>query len=228
MDFDRMLAYCAALEKNNDRAWFHANHAEYEKARADFIELLEMLRFAVAESSPELAKDIMHMNVKDWMYRIARDARIYKNAPPYDPSFRAYISTDRRSWQPIGYFIRIFPGDCIFGTGLRCFDTTAMNRVRVFLAENYDEYLAIAAETGVVLSGEMLKRVPLGYPQDHPAADLIRCKNWVADVAVPDKKLTTFKSFSNYIRKSVAKAEPMRKFLLAASRSTMEERSWEL
>ncbi|MCF0120067.1 MAG: DUF2461 domain-containing protein, partial [Oscillospiraceae bacterium] len=222
------LSYSAALDKNNDRAWFHANHSEYEKARADFTELLEMMRFAIADASPELAKDIMHMNVKDWMYRIARDARIYKTAPPYDPAFRAYISTDRRSWQPIGYFIRIFPGDCLFGTGLRCFETSDMNRVRVFLAENYDEYMSIVAETGVELTGERLKKVPLGYSQDHPAAELIKCKNWVTELQIPDRRLTTFRSFSNYIKKNTANIEPMRKFLLRAAHSTMTERPWEL
>lgn len=117
MDFSNMLAYCEALDLHNDRAWFHENHRQYEQACADFLSLLDMLRFSIAECAPRLAPDIKYMEARDWVYRIARDMRYYKNMPPYDPSFRAYISRDRKSWLPIGYCIRIAPGNSRFGTG---------------------------------------------------------------------------------------------------------------
>lgn len=87
-DFGRMLAYCDALSKNNERPWFHENHKWYEDAKADYEELLELMRFYVSEAAPTLSSDVMYMRVKDWMYRVPRDARVKNGKPPYNPSFR--------------------------------------------------------------------------------------------------------------------------------------------
>ena len=118
MPFDRMLGYCADLRDHNDRTWFHENHRRYEEAKKDFLALLDQLRYVIAEASPEIGGDILYMDARDWVYRIARDMRFYKNVPPYNPAFRAYISADRKSWLPIGYFLCVEPGATIFGTGL--------------------------------------------------------------------------------------------------------------
>lgn len=37
MNFDRMLAYTDALSKNNNRVWFHDNHADYDDAKEDSL-----------------------------------------------------------------------------------------------------------------------------------------------------------------------------------------------
>ena len=75
MPFDRMLRYCADLRDHNEREWFHANHRRYEEARKDFLSLLDQLRYAIAEASPEIGGDILYMDARDWVYRIARDMR---------------------------------------------------------------------------------------------------------------------------------------------------------
>ena len=217
MDFDRMLAYAAALAVNNRREWFHEHHGEYTEARGDFVQLLELMRFSLADASPELGRSIMHMNVKDWMYRTARDARIYKNAPPYNPAWRAYISADRRSWAPIGYFLSICPGESLFGTGLGFRETEALNRVRIYIAEHFEEFDAIRREYRLSVGGETLKRTPCGYDDSHPAAEWIRHKSWLITEEIPDKKLTTFPAFCRLAAKTVKRMEPMRLFLLRAS-----------
>ena len=104
MPFDRMLGYCADLRDHNDRTWFHENHRRYEEAKKDFLALLDQLRYVIAEASPEIGGDILYMDARDWVYRIARDMRFYKNVPPYNPSFRAYISADavhQAEWEAI-------------------------------------------------------------------------------------------------------------------------------
>ena len=110
MDFKRIMNYCENLQLNNNRTWFHENHGEYELAKKDFLGFLDMLRFVINDEAPEVGKSIMYMEPKEWMYRIARDMRFHKNGPPYNPAFRAYISSDRKSRKPIGYFLRICPG----------------------------------------------------------------------------------------------------------------------
>ena len=67
MDFERMLRYCALLERNNNRTWFHdrANHAAYEGAKQDFTDLLLDLKFRLSEAvSPDLAERLMFADPK--------------------------------------------------------------------------------------------------------------------------------------------------------------------
>ncbi|MBR5559513.1 MAG: DUF2461 domain-containing protein [Oscillospiraceae bacterium] len=219
MDFDRMLQYCAQLEAHNERPWFHENHKQYEAARKDYLELLEITRFAIAESAPQLANDILYGQAKDWMYRIARDMRYHHNQPPYNPAFRAYISPDRKSWLPIGYFLRISHGSSYFGTGLWCESTADTNRIRDYIQEYFEEFDGLLQECPISLSGEQLKTMPKGYSADHPAAHLVKYKYWEIIHPIPDSDLTTFADFDQMIRTITAQMEPVRLFLLKAARS---------
>ena len=219
MPFDRMLSYCADLRSHNEREWFHENHRRYEEARKDFLALLDQLRYTIAEASPEIGGDILYMNAKDWVYRIARDMRYYKNVPPYNPSFRAYISADRKSWLPIGYFLCVEPGATIFGTGLFLEETAAVNRVRDYIAANQGEWEAILEEGRLTLEGDQLKTLPRGYAPDHPAARWLRYKNWLVTEHFPDGELGSFDDFAADIAALVPRLEPFRKFLLAAALS---------
>jgi len=224
MPFERMLSYCADLRDHNERAWFHENHGRYEEARADFLRLLEQLRYVIAEGAPELSGDILYMNAKDWMYRIARDMRYYKDRPPYNPSFRAYISADRKSWLPIGYFLSVAPGETLFGTGMFLEETAAVNRVRDYIAANRAEWEGLLAAGGLTLEGDRLKTVPRGYAPDHPAAKWLRYKNWLATFRFPDAELGGFDAFAARVAALLPRLEPFRKFLLAAGLSAQSRR----
>ena len=219
MPFDRMLSYCADLRDHNDRAWFHENHRRYEAAREDFLSLLDQLRYVIAEAAPEIGEAILYMDAKDWVYRIARDMRFYKNVPPYHPSFRAYISADRKSWLPIGYFLCVEPGATLFGTGLFFDGTAEVNRVRDYIAANQVEWEAILEEGGLTLEGDALKTLPRGWAADHPAAKWLRFKNWMAAFRFPDEALGDFDGFAGEIGALLPRLEPFRRFLLAAALS---------
>jgi len=214
--FENMLSYCRDLRRNNDRTWFHENHGRYRAARADYLALLDRLRFVIAVSAPSLAADILTMQPADWMYRVARDMRYHHDGPPYDPDFRAYISRDRKSWLPIGYFLRIGPGNSCFGTGLWCENTQKSNLVRDKLLEEYREFDELVEKCGLPVDGDRVKTMPRGYDASHPAADWIRCRNWFVIEDIPDGALTTFEALEERIRCLVVRMEPIRLFLLDA------------
>ena len=219
MPFRRMLSYCADLRDHNDRAWFHENHRRYEEARGDFLALLDQLRYVIAAGVPALAEDILYMNARDWAYRIARDLRFYRDRPPYEPSFRAYISADRKSWLPIGYFLCVEPGGTLFGTGLFLEETAAVNRVRDYIAAHQAEWEEIITAGALPLEGDRLKTVPRGYAPDHPAARWLRYKNWMSAFSFPDEALDSFDDFGEEIAALLPRLEPFRQFLLSAARS---------
>lgn len=217
MDFKRIMHYCAELSKNNNRTWFHENHDEYDKAKKDFLGFLDMLRFSINEQSPEVGKSIMYMEPKEWMYRVARDMRFHKNGPPYNPAFRAYIAADRKSWMPIGYYLRVFPGSSCFGTGLWCDTTAKMNNIRAYISKNYDEFQRILKKTKVCVMGDSLKTMPRAFSADDPAAEYIKMKNWQMIYSVPDEAIDTFEGFCKLLTGYVKAMEPMRQFFMKAA-----------
>ena len=224
MNLDRIMLYCARLRLNNDRTWFHENHDDYEEAKKDFAGFLDLLRFKISEEAPDIGESIMYMEPKEWMYRVARDMRFHKNGPPYNPSFRAYVAPDRKSWIPNGYYIRLYPGDSCFGTGLWVETTQKMNDVRTYISKNFKEFENIIKKTGIVVSGDKLKNMPRGFSPDDPAAEYIKMKNWVIMYHIPDEDITDFEEFSELLRLYVKKSEPMRRFLLEAAKYNNNKR----
>ena len=214
MDFDRMLRYCALLEKNNDRAWFHANHKLYEQAKADFIELTEQVKYRVADCcGPELAERLLYASAKDLLYRIPRDARVWRNAPPYNPSWRAYIAGDRHAMWPVGYYYMIAPGDkSHFGTGGWCPDAEWLRRIRSYISANFERFAAALSASGYPLSGERLKRVPANFDPADPAGEYLKYKEWFIGEPFRDAELTDFDGFTARVAEAVRRMEPLRRF----------------
>lgn len=216
-NLNRLMKYICNLTVNNNRTWFHDTHSEYEAVRRDFLAFLDMFRFKLSKEAPDIGKSIMYMEPREWMYRIARDMRFHKNGPPYNPAFRAYVAADRKSWQPIGYYLRLYPGDSCFGTGLWCDSTAKMNNVRKYISLHYDEFLNALNEGGISVGGEKLKSMPRGFSSKDRAVEYIKYKNWTMIVHIPDSDITTFEELSDILIFYVRKMEPMRQFLLKAS-----------
>ena len=217
MEFERMLRYCAALELNNDRTWFHENHRWYEEAKADFIELTEQLKFKVAEkTSPVLAERLLYAKAKDLLYRIPRDMRIRRNAPPYNPSWRAYLAADRHSIWPVGYYYMIAPGNrSHFGTGAWCEDQDWLRHIRGYISDHFDRFFEAYTEAGYPLleeEGNKLKKVPRGFEPGDPAAEFLKYKGWYVAVSFPDETLTDFDGFVERCGEAVERMEPLRQF----------------
>lgn len=220
MDFKKILKYCGDLSDNNDRTWFHNNHDEYEVARKEFLAFLDMFRYRLNDEAADIGKSIMCMEPRQWMYRVAKDMRFHKNGPPYNPAFRAYISADRKSWMPIGYYLRVCPGSSCFGTGLWCDTTARMNGVRQYISLHYNEFCKALYEGGISVGGQKLKTVPKGFSKDDPAAEYLKHKSWVMIIDIPDADIGEFDEFMDLLTYYVRRMEPMRQFLLKASKHT--------
>ncbi len=228
MEFENMLRYCRELEMNNNRTWFHENHKQYEEAKADFTELVERVKFAVAERADlSLQERLMFADPKIMLYRIPRDARVYKNKPPYNPTWRAYISPDKKQMLPLGYFMMVAPGgQTHFGTGAWCPDGTWTRRVRDYVADNWEELDELMEESGLTLMGEKLKRCPREYEAEHPAAEYLKHKSWVFIEDIPEEYLTSFDAYMQYVSELIDRMEPLRRYFQRA----MEDRKeslWE-
>ena len=216
MDFERMLRYCRLLEQNNHRAWFHDpdNHKLYTQARQDFIDLVEELKYRIADHcAPDLAERLIFADPKALLYRIPRDMRTNKGKLPYNPRWGADLSADRHTLIPLGYYIHIQPeGRSLFGTGAYCWERELLLKVRTYLSENSDRFFEVLDQCGYPMFGDRLKGVPRGFDPEDPAAEYLKFKTWLTARYFADSELTDFDRFLDAAAETVDRMEPLRCF----------------
>ena len=228
MNFDNMLSYCRALELNNNRTWFHENHKQYEIAKEDFTDLVERVKFAAAERvDTDLRDRLIFADPKTMLYRIPRDARMYKSKPPYNPTWRAYISPDKKQLLPLGYFMMVAPGGLShFGTGAWCPDSEYLRRVRDYIADTWEELDELIEESGLTLMGEKLKKVPRDFESDHPAGEYLKHKSWIFIENIPSEALENDDKYMEAVCALMDRLEPLRSYFQRALEDRRES-LWE-
>jgi uncharacterized protein (TIGR02453 family) len=150
------------LELDNSKRYFEANRSTYdESVRAPMVALMESLE---DEYGP--AK----------VFRANRDIRFSKDKSPYKTNIAAHNGKDG-----VGGYLSLDRRGLTVAVG--CYELTpaqlAQYRKRVAAEASGAPLGAIVAtleKAGYKMGGEQLKRVPAGWPQDHPRARLLRHK----------------------------------------------------
>lgn len=192
-----IINYLSALSMNNSRDWYHANKDDYKKANAGFEELLQTLILEIGRFD----SSVLHNRPKDLTFKIVRDTRFSHDKSPYNPAFRAHISSKGKLPVPVGYYLMIKPGNQSFlGGGLFADmfkDATAM--VRNYIALNGEEWERIIYEPEFkkyfTVQGTALKNVPAGYEKEHPQADYLKFKSWYLEYPIKDEELQDTEAF---------------------------------
>ena len=107
MNTQLIIDYLSALNLNNDREWYHANKDSYKTANAEFENFLRTLMLEIGKFDGS----ILHNDPKDLTFKIVRDTRFSHDKSPYNPAFRAHISSKGKLPVPVGYYLMIKPGD---------------------------------------------------------------------------------------------------------------------
>ncbi len=197
MNTQVMIDYLSALSLNNNREWYHANKEDYKKANAEFEGLLQALMLEIGKFD----SSILHNNPKDLTFKLVRDTRFSHDKSPYNPAFRAHISSMGKLPVPVGYYIMIKPGNQSFlGGGLFAdMFKDATNRIRDYIARNGDEWENIVHapefEKHFAVQGTALKNVPAGYDKEHPQAEYLKYKSWYLEYPIQDEELYSTDTF---------------------------------
>ena len=191
MNTQLIIDYLSALGMNNNREWYHANKKDYKKANDEFEELIQTLILEIGKFDGS----ILHNNPKDLTFKLVRDTRFSHDKSPYNPAFRAHISSRGKLPVPVGYYLMIRPGDRSFlGGGLFADmfrDATRM--VRDYIAVHGGEWEAVirdpAFQKQFAVGGSTLKKVPAGYDKDHPQAEYLKNKSWYLEYPIRDEEV---------------------------------------
>ncbi len=191
MNTQMILDYLTELSANNNREWYHAHKAEYHAANGQFEELLQALILQIGEFDGS----ILGRAPRELTFKLVRDTRFSHDKSPYNPAFRAHISSMGKLPIPVGYYLMLKPnGQSFLGGGLFADmfkDATRM--VRDYISEHGSEWEAIIAapsfQERFTVGGSALKNVPAGYERDHPQAEYLKYKSWYLEYPIQDKDL---------------------------------------
>lgn len=180
------LSFLRALKRHNDRQWFRARKERYElHVRAPMVALIERLADEFRSFAPELVA------TPKCIYRIYRDTRFSDDKTPLKTHIAAsfpWRGLDRH--QGAGLYIEITPAWVWVGGGMYAPETAQLTAVREHIASNHRRLRAVVESPGFrravgQLDGARLRRVPRGYAKEHPAADYLRYRQFLAGKEFP-------------------------------------------
>lgn len=215
MNISAILQYLTDLSENNNREWYHAHKPEYKAANEEFEALVQDLIFRIGEFDPA----ILHNVPKSLTFKLNRDTRFSHDKSPYNPAFRAHISSMGKLPVPVGYYLMIKPGDKSFlGGGLFADmfkDATTM--VRDYISANGAQWEQIIHapdfKKHFTVQGTSLKNVPAGYDKEHPQAEFLKYKSWYLEYPIKDAELADAGQFLDHAADLFRRMKPFNDYL---------------
>jgi len=207
------------LSSHNDRTWFAANKARYERdVRDPFLALLSALDAPVAKVSGRYRVDARPSGGS--LFRIHRDARFSHDKSPYKTWAGARVFHEqRRECQCPVFYIHVQPGHCFVAAGVWHPEPDALKRIRAFLLDNPKAWIAATRSPAFLkryaLGGESLTRPPRGIDPTHPLADDLKRKDFVASCDFTEADFCA-RSAPREIAKAIAGLAPLVDYLCSA------------
>ena len=193
------LAFFRGLARNNKKPWFEAHREAYENdVRVPMRALIEEMDVRFARFAPEMTGD-----PKRSMFRINRDIRFSKDKSPYKTHAACWfrhrnaghrVGSDAEEGSA-GLYFHLEPAESFVGAGIWMPPRPSLDKIRDALAENPRRFARIVGHPTVKrrfggLDDEaMLKRMPRGYADDHPAAKWLRFQSFTIGRRLPDKEV---------------------------------------
>lgn len=194
------LRFFRGLKRRNERPWFDAHRDEYEAhVRAPMRELVEEMDVRLARFAPEIVGDPKHS-----IFRIYRDIRFSKDKSPYKTHVAAWfyhrdatrkVGADGEDGSA-GFYVQVSPGDSFSGGGIWMPARSVLNKIRDAIADDPQGFARVAGAPvlkrrfGGLDAEEVLKRMPRGFLEDHPAARWLKFRSFTAGRLLRDAEAT--------------------------------------
>jgi len=178
--------FLKTLKKNNNREWFNAHKAVYQKE----LELVEVFAEALLQ---ELNKhDVIEtLSGKKSLHRIYRDIRFSNDKTPYKTNWSGNFKRASK-YRRGGYYFHFEPGNSYIAGGFWGPNAQDLKRIRDDIAFDATPMRKILKSRTFIttfgtLKGEQLKTAPKGFDAAHEAIDLIRYKQFLLIRKFPDE-----------------------------------------
>lgn len=193
------LTFLRSLKRNNTREWFQAHREDYEnEVRAPLAALVEEMDVRFASLAPEIVGD-----PKRSLFRIHRDVRFSSDKSPYKTNAACWFyhgdaGRGVGSTAPhggAGFYFHMEPSRSMIGGGIWMPPRPTLARLRERIDEDHGSLRrilrepALAKRFGALDEEAKLTRMPRGYADSHPAADLLRHQSFTVGRMLTDAEV---------------------------------------
>jgi uncharacterized protein (TIGR02453 family) len=183
-----IFEFLRELRENNDREWFKANKKRYDVLHKEHVGIVQELINRIGTFDPEIAG----LDAKSCIYRIYRDIRFSNDKTPYKTHFGSYMTGYGGRTSPYGgYYLHLESDKSFLSGGVWCPDPKMLKKLRQDIYSNIEEFVDILEEetfkkTYGGLEGEMLSRMPDGFPKDSPYDYILKHKYFCVSCEKPE------------------------------------------
>jgi uncharacterized protein (TIGR02453 family) len=210
----KTLSFLRSLKRNrNQREWFHERKDQYQlHCRGPIVEVVERL----AEDFRSFAPDMV-ASPKVSLLRPFRDTRFSDDKTPLKTHVGATfphraLGRMNGAW----FYFEIAAGWVWMGGGMWRPDTSQLLLVREHIVAHQRRFEAIVDAPAFKkvggLQGDRLTRVPRGFAKDHPAANYLQHRQFMA-FREEDAVFATRKDFYKQLRDTLQAISPLVQFL---------------
>jgi uncharacterized protein (TIGR02453 family) len=187
------MTFFRGLARNNNREWFQPRKPVFEEqVKAPMYRLVE----AVNQSMKFFAPDYVTEPAKA-VYRFYRDTRFSKDKTPYKDHIAASFHHRALNGKgAAGYYFAVSHKELAVGGGVYMTLPETLLAIRKRLDQHHEDFRRITQVKKLrqllgEMQGEQLTRVPKGFSADHPAADLLRYKQFLFYIELEPEIATT-------------------------------------
>ena len=181
------LAFLRALARHNDREWFTPRKAVFEaELKEPMLAIIRKVNEAMEGFAPACVRP-----PEKCLFRIYRDTRFSNDKKPYKTHVAAW-------WMPegfaktsgAGFYFHIDAKEVVIAAGAYMPEKDQLAAIRHWLLDHHAEFRKLLQKPAVrktftEFEGNPLSRPPKGFCRDHPAIDLIRCRQWGLSTTLP-------------------------------------------
>ena len=210
-----LFTFLRQLKAHNEREWFLANRDRYvSDVEAPVLAFIADLAPRLARISPAFIVDPKRSGGS--MYRIYRDTRFSADKSPYKAHVAAsFAHRDKKTMASVpGFYLHLEPGDSMGGGGLYHPDMSALNRVRLAIANDRKAW-NVVKRAGLTIEGDTLTRAPAGFDPAHPFIEDLRRKDFYALMPFTQRDVCAADFLDRYVE-SCERVAPLVAFLARA------------
>jgi uncharacterized protein (TIGR02453 family) len=181
------LTFLRNLAKHNDREWFQPRKAQFEaELKEPMLAVVRKVTDAMVDFAPNFVRP-----AEKSLFRIYRDTRFSNDKRPYKTHVAAWWSHQGLAkTSGAGYYIHVSARELVIAAGAYMPEKDQLAQIRHWLLDHHTEFRKLlknpkVRSTFTEFEGNPLTRPPKGFPTDHPALDLIRCKQWGLAATLP-------------------------------------------
>ena len=181
------LTFLRNLARHNDREWFTPRKAEFEALlRQPMLAIVRRITDAMVDFAPDHVRP-----AEKSLFRIYRDTRFSADKRPYKTHVAAWWSHQGlEKTSGAGYYFHISAKELIIAAGAYMPAKDQLAAIRHWLLGHHQEFRKLLQNRKVrsafeEFEGNALTRPPKGFPKEHPALDLIQCRQWGLAATLP-------------------------------------------